>query len=83
LTSQSCESLKMQHDHSLSFATTASGMLGGLSRALSEQFSNTTITFPGVIDVAAYAVVSASVGYCVKVAMDLIYQRFRKGKDTK
>lgn len=73
----------MQHSHSLSFATTASGMLGGLSRAMSEQISLTTITFPGVIDVAVYAVVSASVGYCVKVTMDLISERFRKGKGTK
>lgn len=75
--------MKMQHSHSLLFTTTASGMLGGLSRAMSEQVSLATITFLGINDVAVYAVVSASVGYCVKVAMDFISQQFRKGKDTK
>ena len=60
----------MQHDHSLSLATTASGMVGGVGRAIAEQHSLSSISLHGVIDVAFYAVVSASVGYCVKVAWD-------------
>lgn len=72
----------MQHDNSLFFATTASGMLGGLSRAISEQVSLSTISFPGIIDVAAYAVVSASVGYCVKVTMDVVHQWVRNRKSN-
>jgi len=70
----------MPHDHSLSFTTTASAMVGGVSRAVSEQVSLTSITFPGVIDVAAYAVVSASVGYCVKVSLDLLHRKIRGRK---
>jgi len=72
----------MQHDHSLSLATTASGMVGGVSRAIAEQHSLTSISLPGVIDVAFYAVVSASVGYCVKVAWDTLFKRYRN-RNTK
>lgn len=68
----------MQHDHSLSLATTASGMVGGVGRAIAEQHSLTSISLHGVIDVAFYAVVSASVGYCVKVAWGLCHQSHRK-----
>ena len=70
-------SRKMQHDHSLSLATTASGMVGGVGRAIAEQHSLSSISLHGVIDVAFYAVVSASVGYCVKVAWDTLFKRFR------
>lgn len=71
----------MPNHISLSLATTASGILGGVSRAVTEQVPLTTITLSGVVDVAAYAVVSASVGYCVKVVMDLAHKRFSKGKN--
>lgn len=71
----------MSHQISLSLATTASGMLGGISRAVTEQVPLTTITLSGVVDVAAYAVVSASVGYCVKVVMDLAHKRISKSKN--
>ena len=67
----------MQHDHSLSLATTASGMVGGVGRAIAEQHSLSSISLHGVVDVAFYAVVSASVGYCVKVAWDYLFQSFR------
>ena len=73
----------MPHDHSLSIATTASGMVGGVSRALAEQQSLSSISIHGVVDVAFYAVVSASVGYCVKVAWDLLYQNFKNRKSGK
>jgi hypothetical protein len=67
----------MQHDHSLSLATTASGMVGGVGRAIAEQHALSSISLHGVIDVAFYAVVSASVGYCVKVAWDTLFKRYR------
>jgi hypothetical protein len=73
----------MQHDHSLSIATTASGMVGGVSRALAEQQTLSSISFHGVVDVAFYAVVSASVGYCVKVAWDILYQHYKQRKSGK
>ncbi|HCS20161.1 MAG TPA: hypothetical protein DIW47_06300 [Bacteroidetes bacterium] len=64
----------MQHDHSLSIATTVSGMAGGVIRAISEQLAASTISLAGVIDVAFYAVVSASVGYCAKVLLDTYFK---------
>lgn len=60
----------MQHEHSLSLATTASGMVGGIGRAIAEQHSLSSISLHGVVDVALYAVVFTSVGYCIKVAWD-------------
>ena len=71
----------MPYNHSLSLATTASGMLGGVSRAVTEQIPLSTITLSSVIDVAAYAVVSASVGYCVKIVMDIFKNRYSKKND--
>lgn len=71
----------MPNHISLSLATTASGILGGVSRAVTEQVPLSTITLTGVVDVAAYAVVSASVGYCVKVVMDMAHKRFSKSKN--
>jgi hypothetical protein len=73
----------MQHDNSLSIATTASGMVGGVSRALAEQQTLLSISLHGVVDVAFYAVVSASVGYCVKVALDSLYQYYKLRKSGK
>ena len=51
-------------------------------RAIAEQHSLTSISLHGVIDVAFYAVVSASVGYCVKVAWDTMFKRYRN-RNTK
>jgi hypothetical protein len=52
-------------------------MVGGVGRAIAEQHSLSSISLHGVVDVAFYAVVSASVGYCVKVAWDYLFQHFR------
>jgi len=57
----------MQHDHSLSLAATASGMVGGVTRAISEQMTLSAISLHGVVDVAFYAVVSASVGISLNI----------------
>lgn len=73
----------MQLDHSLSIATTASGMVGGVSRALAEQQPLSSISLHEVVDVAFYAVVSASVGYCVKVAWDSLHQIYKLRKSGK
>ncbi|MEY3050264.1 MAG: hypothetical protein RLY31_49, partial [Bacteroidota bacterium] len=58
------------------------GMVGGVGRAIAEQHSLSSISLNGVIDVAFYAVVSASVGYCVKVAWDTLFKRYRN-RNTK
>jgi len=73
----------MQHNPNLSLATTASGMVGGVSRAMTEQLTLSSISLHGVVDVAFYAVVSASVGYCVKVAWDYLFQHYRKRNSQK
>ncbi|MEY2964182.1 MAG: hypothetical protein RL754_1443, partial [Bacteroidota bacterium] len=44
------------------------GMVGGVGRAIAEQHSLSSISLNGVIDVAFYAVVSASVGYWLEPA---------------
>jgi hypothetical protein len=69
----------MQHDHSLSVAATGSGMIGGVTHAISEQIILSKISLHGVVDVAFYALISASVGYCVKVVFDVFLKRFKKG----
>jgi len=70
----------MPYNPSLSLATTASGMLGGVSRAVTEQVPLSSITLSSVIDVIVYAVVSASVGYCVKMALDITRKKIFKNK---
>jgi|TARA_B110001452_G_scaffold251162_1_gene239957 hypothetical protein len=56
--------------HGLSLATTTSGLFGGLLKAIADHASATNITLAGAIDVAAYAIISASVGYGVKLTLD-------------
>lgn len=73
----------MQHNPGLSIVATTSGLLGGVSRALTEQISTSSISLSGVVDVAFYAVVSASVGYCVKIALDGAYQKLKSRKSDK
>jgi hypothetical protein len=73
----------MPHDHNLSFTTTASGVVGGVTKAMSEQMTLSSISLQGITDVAFSAVISASVGYCVKVAWDVIFKKFRNPKDVK
>lgn len=65
----------------LSVMTTASGMVGGVSKAVSAHLTIASISLGGVIDVAFYAVISASVGYCVKLIYDyLLRDVFKKGR---
>jgi hypothetical protein len=69
----------MPHEsHGLSLATTASGLVGGLFKAVTDHASATTVTVAGAIDVAFYAIVSASVGYGVKLTLDRLVARKRQ-----
>jgi predicted CDP-diglyceride synthetase/phosphatidate cytidylyltransferase len=70
----------MQSNLSLSITTTASGMLGGVSKAISEKLTLCAITTQGVIDVAFYALISASVGYLVKVSFDSLKKSINSKK---
>lgn len=73
----------MQGNVSLSLATTTSGMIGGVSKAVSEHLTIASISAQGIIDVAFYAVISASVGYLVKIAFDSAVKRLKSKKQSK
>lgn len=47
-----------------------SGICGGVGKAISAKLILANITFTGIIDVAFYAAISATVGYGVKKAID-------------
>lgn len=61
-----------------SIVSTASGIFGGVTKALSSHQTLANITLDGVADVAFYAAVSALVGYGVKMLIDYLKNRFRK-----
>ena len=63
------------HDHSLALATATSGMIGGVTRAVAEEMTLSTISMQGFLDVVFYATVSASVGYGVKRLWDAVTER--------
>ena len=69
------------HDHSLALATATSGMIGGVTRAVTEEMTLSTISLQGFFDVVFYATVSASVGYGVKRLWDSLVAR-RKAART-
>jgi hypothetical protein len=70
----------MQGNIGLSIATTTSGMIGGVTKAVSANLTVLSISFQGIIDVAFYALVSASVGYGVKVGFDRLVKRRKSQK---
>ena len=53
-----------------SLITTLSGLVGGLGKAITYKPILASISLTGVTTVAAYAAVSATVGYMVKCGMD-------------
>jgi hypothetical protein len=65
------------HDHSLALATATSGMIGGVTRAVAEEMTLSTISLQGFLDVVFYATVSASVGYGVKQLWDRLVARWK------
>jgi len=60
-----------------SIITTASGILGGVTKAFSS-FTIASINFHGIVEVAFYAAISAIVGYAVKVCIDFIKRILKK-----
>jgi len=68
----------MSQNDTNSIVSTASGIFGGVSKALSSHQTLANITLDGVADVAFYAAISAIVGYGIKVLIDYIKNSFRK-----
>jgi hypothetical protein len=63
-----------QHSHTSIF-TTASGVLGGVTKAITVKPILTEITLPGLSNVVIYAAASAAAGYIVKKSMDCVAKR--------
>ena len=62
----------MSQNQNNSFIVTASGVFGGVCKALTAHFVLVNITFQGIFEVAFYAAISALVGYGVKVGIDKV-----------
>jgi hypothetical protein len=63
-----------QHSHTSIF-TTASGVLGGVTKAITVKPILSEITLPGLSNVVIYAAASAAAGYIVKKSMDCVAKR--------
>jgi hypothetical protein len=63
-----------QYSHTSIF-TTASGVLGGVTKAVTAKPILTEITLPGLSNVVIYAAASAAAGYIVKKSMDSVAKR--------
>jgi hypothetical protein len=59
-----------------SIIATSSGLFGGMSKALFANIVLSTITLQTIFEVAVYASVSAIVGYCIKMTIDIIVTLF-------
>ncbi len=70
----------MSQNHLNSFITTASGLCGGMSRALLGRITLASITINSLIEVVLYAGTSALVGYGVKLAIDFIKKFWKQRK---
>jgi len=70
----------MSPNHENSFIVTFSSVCGGVSKTLTSHLLLANITFPGVIEVAFYAAISAIVGYGVKKGIDRLVTYFKKRK---
>lgn len=68
----------MSQNDQYSIVSTASGIFGGVGKALSSHHTLCNITFEGLTDVAFYAAVSAIVGYGMKILIDFLKNRFSK-----
>ena len=59
-----------------SLVATSSGMIGGVSKALTSKFTLSTITFSQIFEVTIYAGISALVGYLVKLGIDTLRKKY-------
>ena len=59
-----------------SLVATSSGMIGGVTKAVSYGFTLSTITFSQIFEVSVYAGISAFVGYLVKLGIDTLRKKY-------
>ena len=70
----------MAHNQITSLVVTASGVFGGVGKAISSHFVLVNISFHGTVELAFYAAISAAVAYGVKEGIDGIVNRFKHPK---
>jgi hypothetical protein len=70
----------MAHNQITSLIVTASGVFGGVGKAISSHFVLVNISFHGTVELAFYAAVSAAVAYGVKEGIDHLVNRFKRPK---
>lgn len=68
----------MSHPTHTALFTTASGVLGGVGKAMSAKPLLLAITLPGLTTVIIYAAASAAAGYVVKKLLDAGSRKFNK-----
>jgi hypothetical protein len=68
----------MSHPSDTALFTTASGVVGGVGKAISAKPLLLAITLPGLTTVIIYAAASAAAGYVVKKLMDAGYRKFNQ-----
>ena len=70
----------MAHNQITSLIVTASGVFGGVGKAISSHFVLVNISFQGTVELVFYAAVSAAVAYGVKEGIDHFVSRFKRPK---
>ncbi len=68
----------MQHHTHTALFTTASGVIGGVGKAISAKPLLLAITLPGLSTVIIYAAASAAAGYVVKRILDAAYKKLNQ-----
>lgn len=68
----------MPHPSDTALFTTASGVLGGVGKAISAKPLLLAITLPGLTTVIIYAAASAAAGYVVKKLLDAGSRKLNK-----
>jgi hypothetical protein len=68
----------MSHNEQNSIVFTASGIFGGVGKAISSNHTLANISLNGMVDVAFYAAISAIVGYGMKLLIEYLKNRFSR-----
>lgn len=71
----------MHHPSHTALFTTVSGVVGGVSKAITAKTLLLAITFQGLTTVVIYAAASAVAGYVVKKALDGISRKINSYMD--
>jgi hypothetical protein len=68
----------MQHHTHTALFTAASGIVGGVGKAISEKPLLLAVMLPGLSTVIIYAAASATAGYVVKRILDAISKKIKQ-----